>query len=122
MRPKKANGLTTPHSQPAQDLQNNTSAVDFAIVNGQSKDDQARIVAAALLRQPIADRDRSMWVMGDSLMLLDESGGEAIESFDDATACHYFLQWLHESREQIRKRHAVQANRSTFKLVGVQPC
>ena len=54
--------------------------------------------AIALLAAPINDRPREFYPCLDSVLLLDDSGGECVTSFDDATAVHYFLKWLHEER------------------------
>jgi intergrase/recombinase len=75
--------------------------------------------AVALLRQPIQDRDREFCMSYHGLMLVDENGGAVVESFDDATACHYFLKWLHERRRAFYAH----TNRAGFKLVkGEQSC
>lgn len=80
----------------------------------------AQIAAAVeVLRQPIPDRDRELCMSYHGLMLVDETGGSVVESFDDATACHYFLKWLQERRRDF---HA-HTNRAGFKLVkGAQSC
>ncbi len=54
--------------------------------------------ALALLAAPINDRPREFQPFLDHILLLDDSGGECVTSFDDATAVHYFLKWLHEER------------------------
>lgn len=85
---------------------------------------QSKLNAAVeLLRQPIQDRHRSLHSFVDSILLVDDSGGGCIEYFDDATACHYFIVWLHERRAANEKQRAVERNRATFKLVqGGQSC
>lgn len=54
--------------------------------------------AIALLAAPINDRPREFQPFLDHILLLDDSGGECVTRFDDVTAVHYFLQWLHEER------------------------
>ena len=54
--------------------------------------------ALALLAAPINDRPREFQPFLDHILLLDDSGGECVTRFDDATAVHYFLKWLHEER------------------------
>lgn len=72
-----------------------------------------REAAARLLARPFGPyRERSLWMPADSdipatiapaLMLLDDSGGESITSFDDAEAAHFFLVWLRARRESMRQ-------------------
>ena len=58
----------------------------------------ALLLAVELLAAPIKDRPREFFPCVDDVLLLDDSGGTPITSFDDATAVHYFLKWLHEER------------------------
>lgn len=50
-------------------------------------------------------KNRKLYVFDREMMLLDKGGGVAIEEVDDATAVHYFLQWLHAQRvvAELRK-------------------
>lgn len=75
----------------------------------------------ALLR-PIKDRPRQFFSFVDCALLVDDSGGECVTSFDDATACHYFLIWLRQQRAtklaQQKAMVAVNKRRKRIKLVG----
>ena len=73
--------------------------------------------AIALLKAPIQDRKREIYHDLGGIMLLDDSGGESIESFDDHTAIHYFLKWLDATREAKRKSDTIQWRRAGIKLV-----
>jgi hypothetical protein len=55
--------------------------------------------------EPIKGKTRKLYVFDREMMLLDKAGGVAIEEFDDPTAVHYFLQWLHAQRvvAELRK-------------------
>ena len=73
--------------------------------------------AVYLLRQPIQDRPRAVHTDPAGLMLIDDSGGEPIESFDDVTACHYFLVWLDRQRQARETCRQIAFKRSCIKLV-----
>lgn len=73
--------------------------------------DADRAHCIEVLAQPIADREREFYPHCDGAMLLDDSGGQPVERFDDATAVHYFLIWLRAQRAQsvvrMRRRSMV---------------
>lgn len=50
-------------------------------------------------------------------MLSDNSGAEPVECFDDATACHYFLKWLDQRRQEREANRQAAMKRSSIKLV-----
>ncbi len=73
--------------------------------------------AVDLLRQPLPDREREIYTDLSGIMLLDDSGGQPIEAYDDVTACHFFLKWLHQQRQQSAKRLEVQTRRNAFTVI-----
>lgn len=74
------------------------------------------------IAKPVQERQRELLPFLDSMLLIDDSGGECITSFDDATACHYFLFWLRKQRAiKLAKHKAMKAainRRKHLKLVG----
>ena len=74
------------------------------------------------LARPLKDRQREFAPFVDCALLLDDSGGACITSFDDATACHYFLIWLRQQRAAKEAEHKalamVHKRRQGIKLVG----
>lgn len=67
--------------------------------------DLSRASPLQTLMEPIKGKTRKLYVFDREMMLLDKAGGVAIEEFDDPTAVHYFLQWLHAQRvvAELRK-------------------
>ena len=67
----------------------------------------ARMAALQTLMEPIKGKTRKLYVFDREMMLLDKAGagGVPIQEMDDATAAHYFLQWLHAQRgvAELRK-------------------
>jgi hypothetical protein len=77
-----------------------------------------RELAVDTLSQPIpGDRDRSLEIHGQALLLGDDSGGEDIASFDDATAVHYFLAWLRDRRAELAAEWDIAARRKQMHIV-----
>lgn len=81
------------------------------------------------LARPLKDRPRAFAPYVGCALLTDDSGGACVTSFDDATACHYFLIWLRQQRaikEAQRQAQAaeqkalamVKKRRKAIKLVG----
>jgi hypothetical protein len=60
----------------------------------------ARMAALQTLMEPIKGKTRKLYVFDREMMLLDKAGagGVPIQEVDDATAAHYFLEWLHGQR------------------------
>ena len=73
--------------------------------------------AIEVLRQPIVDRPREFYTDLRGITLIDDSGGESIESFEDATAVHYFLRWMDQQRKARQAERLVVINRSQIKLL-----
>ncbi len=69
--------------------------------------DLSHASALQTLMEPIKGKTRKLYVFDREMMLLDKAGagGVPIQEVDDATAVHYFLQWLHGQRElaEVRK-------------------
>ena len=94
----------------------------FAPVRKKTKKLTAAQKALRALLRPLNDRPRQFAPFVDCALLLDDSGGACITSFDDATACHYFLIWLRQQRATKEAEHKalaiVNARRKRIKLVG----
>jgi hypothetical protein len=73
--------------------------------------------AIDLLRQPIQDRPREVYTDLAGVTLIDDSGGEPIECFEDATAVHYFLKWMDMQRKARETVRQTAIARSRIKLV-----
>ena len=85
--------------------------------------------ALRALRLPLKDRPREFAPYVGCALLTDDSGGACVTSFDDATACHYFLIWLRQQRAIKQAQRQAQAaeqkalalvnkRRKAIKLVG----
>ena len=73
--------------------------------------------ALEILRRPLQDREREFFPVLGGALLIDDGGGMPVESYDDATAVHYFLRWLDDSREQRAARFEVERRRASIALV-----
>ncbi len=66
-----------------------------------------RLPGLQMLMSPIKGETRKLYVFDREMILLDKAGagGVPIQEVDDATAAHYFLEWLHGQREvaELRK-------------------
>ena len=78
-----------------------------------------RNAAVLALLEPIPDRERNLLVCGDSIMLVDDSGGEDITSYDLATACHYFLVWFQKQIDVKASELEARRRRSEIKLIDL---
>lgn len=74
--------------------------------------------ALEILRRPLQDREREFFPHVGGALLIDDGGGMPVECYDDATAVHFFLRWLDDSREQRAARFEVERRRASIKLVG----
>ena len=74
--------------------------------------------AVRQLARKIKDRERAMWHPPGTILLIDDGGGEPITSFDDATACHYFLRWLRDERAETARQWKIAARRRQIRSVA----
>lgn len=81
------------------------------------------------IARPLKDRPREFAPYVGCALLTDDSGGACVTTFDDATACHYFLIWLRQQRAIKQAQRQTQAaeqkalamvekRRKAIKLVG----
>lgn len=57
--------------------------------------------------------DKSLCVMLDSMLVIDDSGGVCITSVSDAEAVGYFLVWLGREREKVEAERVARVRQST---------
>jgi len=73
--------------------------------------------AVKMLLKPIQDRPRELYHDLGGILLIDDGGGQPIEVFDDATAVHFFLVWLHSRRETAAHSSDIRTRRAKFNLL-----
>lgn len=60
--------------------------------------------ALEFFASPFIDKGHKLYVFDREMILLDKVTGVPIEDVDDATAVHYFLQWLTDQRQGASQR------------------
>ena len=75
--------------------------------------------ASALNTFNQSTKDRKRYVFDREMMLLDKGGGVAIEEVDDATAVHYFFQWLHGRRRTAERLCVARDSKDTKRARSV---
>ena len=111
---EKAAGMFAPPATAATKAQS-TASVPTAQGNYATADELA--LALRVLRRPLRDREREFFPHVGGALLIDDGGGMPVECYDDATAVHYFLRWLDDSREQRAARFEVERRRASIALV-----
>lgn len=68
--------------------------------------------ALKFFASPFIDKGHKLYVFDREMILLDKVTGVPIEDVDDATAVHYFLQWLTDQRQGASQRQKNATERS----------